>query len=42
MTFVMDQTKLSHSGVDFIDEDFLHGLLERRTDAAEEIGRAHV
>ncbi len=35
MTFVMDQTKLSRSGVDFIDEDFLHGLLERRTDSAE-------
>lgn len=35
MSSVMDQSKLSRSGFDFIDEDFLHGLLQRRTDASE-------
>ena len=31
MSFVLDQAKLSHSGRDFIDEDVLHGLLNRPT-----------
>ena len=35
MSWVADRTKLSQSGVDFIDEDYLHGLLNRKTDAAE-------
>jgi 2-iminoacetate synthase len=35
MSTVIDQTKLSQSGHDFIDEERLHGLLDRRTDAAE-------
>jgi len=30
MSYVKDRTKLSRSGRDFIDEDFLHGLLARR------------
>jgi 2-iminoacetate synthase len=33
MSFVMDQTELSRSGFDFIDEDRLHGLLGRPADA---------
>jgi 2-iminoacetate synthase len=32
MSFVIDKTKLSRSGFDFIDEAFLHGLLERRAE----------
>lgn len=35
MSFVMDQTKLSRSGYDFIDEDRLHGLLDRKADAGQ-------
>jgi 2-iminoacetate synthase len=35
MSFVIDRTKLSQSGYDFIDEELLHGLLNRRTDAVE-------
>ena len=31
----MDQTKLSRSGYDFIDEDRLHGLLGRSADAGQ-------
>lgn len=32
MSCVIDKTKLSRSGFDFIDESLLHGLLERRAD----------
>ncbi len=35
MSWVLDQTKLSESGYDFIDDDHLHGLLQRKADAAE-------
>jgi len=35
MTVVIDKRKLSASGYDFIDEDRLHGLLDRQVDAAE-------
>ncbi len=35
MSWAADRTKLSESGFDFIDEDFLHGLLKRKTDAVE-------
>jgi 2-iminoacetate synthase len=33
MSSVMDQTRLSRSGYDFIDENRLHGLLDRKADA---------
>ena len=35
MSSVIDLTKLSQSGYDFIDDDHLHGLLERQADPAE-------
>jgi 2-iminoacetate synthase len=35
MAFVMDQKQLSRSGYDFIDEEQLHGLLNRRTSPGE-------
>lgn len=35
MSYVIDRTKFSQSGYDFIDEEQLHGLLDRRADAAE-------
>ena len=35
MSFVIDRKKLSRSGYDFIDEDYLHGLLNRRADPGE-------
>jgi 2-iminoacetate synthase len=35
MSFVIDKTKLSRSGFDFIDEDRLHGLLDQRADPVE-------
>jgi 2-iminoacetate synthase len=35
MSFVADNKRLSRSGRDFIDEEYLHGLLDRRADAAE-------
>lgn len=35
MSSVIDRTKFSQSGYDFIDDDHLHGLLDRRVDAAE-------
>jgi len=35
MSVVIKNAKLSRSGYDFIDEDHLHGLLEKKTDAAE-------
>ncbi len=35
MSSVIDRTKLSQSGYDFIDDEYLHGLLNRRADAAE-------
>ncbi len=35
MSFVIDRTKLSQSGYDFIKDEHLHGLLERRVEAAE-------
>ncbi|MGW8257300.1 MAG: radical SAM protein, partial [Thermoguttaceae bacterium] len=34
MSIAIDRTKLSQSGVDFIDEDHLHSLLEGRSDRA--------
>ena len=35
MSSVIDRTKLSQSGCDFIDDEHLHGLLNRRADTAE-------
>jgi 2-iminoacetate synthase len=35
MSIAIDQKKLSRSGFDFIDEQRLHGLLDRRADAVE-------
>jgi 2-iminoacetate synthase len=35
MSWVVDKTKLSASGYDFIDEPYLLGLLDRKPDAAE-------
>ncbi len=35
MSFALDTNKLSRSGFDFIDEDRLHGLLERRAEPAQ-------
>jgi len=35
MSWVADRTRLSASGCDFIDEEYLTGLLRRKTDAAE-------
>jgi 2-iminoacetate synthase len=35
MSSVIDRTKLSQSGCDFIDDDYLHDLLTRRADATE-------
>src|SRR3972149_1951093 len=35
MSTVLDRTKLSQSGYDFIDDGYLTGLLNRRADAAE-------
>ncbi len=35
MSVVIKNAKLSRSGYDFIDEDLLHGLMEKKTDAAE-------
>jgi 2-iminoacetate synthase len=35
MSSVIDLTKLSQSGYDFIDDEHLHGLLERQADPAE-------
>ena len=35
MSYVIDRTKLSQSGSDFIDDEHLHGLLNRSADAAE-------
>lgn len=35
MSWVADRTRLSQSGFDFIDDDYLHSLLNRKTDAAE-------
>lgn len=34
MSFAIEKAKLSKSGFDFIDEDHLHGLLQRRADAS--------
>ena len=33
MPFVIEKAKLSRSGFDFIDDEYLHGLLQRRADA---------
>jgi 2-iminoacetate synthase len=35
MSSVIDQKQLSRSGYDFIDEEYLHGLLNRRTSPGE-------
>ncbi len=35
MSFVVDKASLSRSGYDFIDEEYLHGLLNRRAEPAE-------
>jgi 2-iminoacetate synthase len=35
MSFVVDRTRLSRSGYDFIDEDYLHGLLNRPVQPGE-------
>lgn len=35
MTWVVDKSKLSSSGYDFIDEEYLHGLVDRQADAGE-------
>ena len=37
MSFVVDQTRLSRSGYDFIDEEKLHGLLTGRVPLAEPV-----
>ncbi len=35
MSHVLDMSRLSRSGVDFIDEERLHGLINRQTDSKE-------